>query len=157
MSDEPIETRYGYAKKSEGNHASRPHFAVMAPYLWTLLAVFIVTAIITGLRPAFDLIDAALLYLLPVLISAVRWGLWPSLTASVLGMLCFDFFFVPPVMSFTVGDVRHLFSFGSSWLWLLSRGPLQRGYAPRRKHHGTGSKERPPFIHSATKLQPLPI
>ncbi len=133
MSAEPIETRYGYSA-----HASRSLFTVLARYLWTILAVLIVTAIITGLRTAFDLIDVALLYLLPVLISAVRWGLWPSLTASVLGMLCFDFFFVPPVMSFTVGDVRHLFSFGVFLLVAFVTGTL----AARLRSQAEASRER---------------
>lgn len=138
MSDGPIETRYRISKRGEGSNASRPLFPVLAPYLWTVLAVFIVTVIITGARPAFDLIDVALLYLLPVLISAVRWGLWPSLAASVLGMLCFDFFFVPPVMSFTVGDIRHLFSFGVFLVVAFVTGTL----AARLRSQAEASRER---------------
>ncbi len=138
MSDEQIETKYRHVKRSEGSHAARSRFAVLVPYLWSILAVFIVTVIITGLRPAFDLIDAALLYLLPVLISAVRWGLWPSLAASVLGMLCFDFFFVPPVMSFTVGNVRHIFSFGVFLVVAFVTGTL----AARLRSQAEASRER---------------
>ncbi|MBA4389798.1 MAG: histidine kinase [Syntrophus sp. (in: bacteria)] len=138
MSAEPIEARYVHSKRNKNNHTSRSLFKVLAPYLWTMVAIFIVTAIITGLRPAFDLIDVALLYLLPVLISAVRWGLWPSLTASVLGMLCFDFFFVPPVMSFTVGDVRHLFSFGVFLVVAFVTGTL----AARLRSQAEASRER---------------
>ena len=138
MSAEPIETKYGHSIRNEGNHSSQSFFTLLAPYLWTIVAIFIVTAIIRVLRPAFDLIDAALLYLLPVLISAVRWGLWPSLAASVLGMLCFDFFFVPPVMSFTVGDVRHLISFGVFLLVAFVTGTL----AARLRSQAEASRER---------------
>jgi two-component system sensor histidine kinase KdpD len=124
--------------RKEGNHSSHPFYRVLVPYLWTTVAIFIVTAVIRAFRPAFDLIDVALLYLLPVLIGAVRWGLWPSLAASVLGMLCFDFFFVPPVMSFTVGDVRHFISFGVFLLVAFVTGTL----AARLRSQAEASRER---------------
>jgi two-component system sensor histidine kinase KdpD len=81
------------------------------PYVWTVLAISIVTAAGKALQPAFDLVDIALLYLLLVLISAVRWGWRPSLFASLAGMLALDYFFVPPFLSFAVSDVRHVLSF----------------------------------------------
>ena len=81
-------------------------------YLWTLLTILIVTFIGKLLTPQFDLLNIALLYLLPVLISAFYWGRGPSLLASILGVLAFDFFFVPPFYSFAVDDIRYLFTFG---------------------------------------------
>lgn len=58
-----------------------------------------------------ELANIALLYLFPVLFSAVRWGRGPSFFAAVLGILAFDFFFVPPVFSMTVADLRYVISF----------------------------------------------
>lgn len=58
-----------------------------------------------------DLVNIALLYLFPVLFSAVRWGRGPSFFAAGMGVLAFDFFFVPPVFSLTVADLRYLISF----------------------------------------------
>ncbi len=81
-------------------------------YLWTLLAIIIITFTGKLLTPYFDLLNIALLYLLPVLISAFYWGRGPSFLASFLGVLAFDFFFVPPFYSFTVDDIRYLFTFG---------------------------------------------
>lgn len=80
-------------------------------YLWTLLTIFLVTVIGKLLPPLFDLVNIALLYLLPVLISAAYWGRGPSFVASFLGVLAFDFFFVPPIYSFTVTDLQYLFTF----------------------------------------------
>jgi two-component system sensor histidine kinase KdpD len=80
-------------------------------YLWTLLAIFLVTLIGKLLPPFFDLVNIALLYLLPVLISAAFWGRGPSFFASFFGVLAFDFFFVPPIYSFTVTDLQYLFTF----------------------------------------------
>ncbi|HHW42099.1 MAG TPA: sensor histidine kinase KdpD [Syntrophomonadaceae bacterium] len=82
------------------------------PYAGVLVAVMLVTILSKILQPLFGLTNIALLYLLPVLFSAVKWGRGPSIFASVLGVLAFDFFFVPPVLSFTVFDLRYLLSFG---------------------------------------------
>ena len=80
-------------------------------YLWTLLTIFLVTVIGKFLPPSIDLLNIALLYLLPVLISAAYWGRGPSFFASFLGVMSFDFFFVPPIYSFTVTDLQYLFTF----------------------------------------------
>ena len=82
-----------------------------APYLWTVLLVALMTGIGKLVAPFFDIVNITLLYLLPVLFSAVRWGRGPSLFASFLGVLTFDFFFVPPIHSFAVGDIKYIFTF----------------------------------------------
>jgi two-component system, OmpR family, sensor histidine kinase KdpD len=78
-------------------------------YAWAVLSVSIVTAIGKILTPHFDLTNIALLYLLPVLVSAVRWGRWPSFLSSLLGVSAFNFFFVPPIFTFAVENMQHLF------------------------------------------------
>ncbi|HME45869.1 MAG TPA: DUF4118 domain-containing protein [Syntrophorhabdales bacterium] len=96
----------------------------MKPYFWTLAAVAVVTVLGEILHPSFDLINILVLYLLPVLISAVRWGLGPSFFASLLGVLAFDFFFVPPLLSFAVSDVRYIVSFAVFLLVAVVTGTL---------------------------------
>jgi two-component system sensor histidine kinase KdpD len=85
--------------------------AAVKPYFGTFLLVAAVT--ITGrlISPFFPITNIAFLYLLPVLWSAVRSGRWPFLFASLLAVLTFDFFFMPPVLTFAAGDVRHVFTF----------------------------------------------
>ncbi|UVC07361.1 sensor histidine kinase KdpD [Rhizobium sp. TH2] len=51
-----------------------------------------------------DVQNLALVFLMAVLATAVRSGLWPGLFASVLGALCFNFFFLEPRYTFTVRD-----------------------------------------------------
>lgn len=48
----------------------------------------------------------ALLYLLPVGWSAARWGQAPGIIAAVAAALTFDFFFIPPFNTFTVGNLE---------------------------------------------------
>lgn len=60
---------------------------------------------------AYDTVNAALLFLFPVLFAAAYGGRGPAVFAAVAGILAFDFFFIPPVWSFTVADLRYLISF----------------------------------------------
>ncbi|MBE3573647.1 MAG: sensor histidine kinase KdpD [Moorella humiferrea] len=105
----------GKTRPREGHRAPGGRYRPRAsswPYAGVLVAVMLVTVLNKILQPVFDLTNIALLYLLPVLFCAARWGRGPSILASVLGVLAFDFFFVPPVLSFTVFDLRYLLSFG---------------------------------------------
>ncbi|SDE33029.1 two-component system, OmpR family, sensor histidine kinase KdpD [Paenibacillus sp. UNCCL117] len=81
-------------------------------YAGITLLVAGMTAAMHPFRLALDVVNIALLFLIPVLLSAVLWGLRPSLYAAALGALAFDFFFVFPLFSFTVTDLRYLISFG---------------------------------------------
>jgi two-component system sensor histidine kinase KdpD len=56
----------------------------------------------------------ALSYLVVVLAVASAWGLLESILASLAGVLCFNYFFLPPVGTFTVADPENwvaLFAF----------------------------------------------
>jgi K+-sensing histidine kinase KdpD len=48
----------------------------------------------------------ALLFLVPVGWSASRWGQGPGVFAAVMAALAFDFFFIPPFYTFTVGSLE---------------------------------------------------
>jgi two-component system sensor histidine kinase KdpD len=79
-------------------------------YAWSVLSILAVTVFGYVLTPHLDLTNIALLYLLPVLISAVSWGRGPAFLASFLGVLAFNFFFVPPIFTFEVANVQHFFA-----------------------------------------------
>jgi two-component system, OmpR family, sensor histidine kinase KdpD len=55
--------------------------------------------------------NLVMLYLLAVVLSALRYGLGPSLTSAFFGVLAFDFFFVPPRFTFVVADTEYLITF----------------------------------------------
>ena len=53
-------------------------------------------------------------YLVDILVVATVWGFWEAAVASVVAMLCFNFYFLPPVGTFTVADPQNwvaLFTF----------------------------------------------
>ena len=58
-----------------------------------------------------DLVNIAMLYLLPVLLSAAWWGRGPSYLTAICTVVIFDYLFVPPIMSFSVLDIRYIWSF----------------------------------------------
>jgi two-component system, OmpR family, sensor histidine kinase KdpD len=55
--------------------------------------------------------DVAMAFLLGVVAVAVRRSLGAALLAAVLSVLSYDFFFIPPYLSFTVDDGRHVVTF----------------------------------------------
>ncbi|MCM3626214.1 DUF4118 domain-containing protein [Paenibacillus glycanilyticus] len=92
----------------------------MGKSLWTpwwsyasiTLLISLMTAILHPFILEVDLVNIALIYLFPVLISSVFWGFRPAIYSAIVAVLAFDFFFVPPELSFTVEDLRYLISFG---------------------------------------------
>ncbi len=48
----------------------------------------------------------ALTYLVPVIWSGYRWGQGPGMTAALAAGLCFDFLFIPPFYTFTIGSLE---------------------------------------------------
>jgi two-component system sensor histidine kinase KdpD len=73
-----------------------------APYVIAIGGAVAITAVIELLTPAASASSFSAIYLLLVLWLAVRWGLGPALAGSVAAFLLYDFFFVPPVGTFTV-------------------------------------------------------
>ncbi|MCX5658067.1 MAG: ATP-binding protein, partial [Candidatus Omnitrophica bacterium] len=52
-------------------------------------------------------------YLLAVVIAAIRWGQGPAIITSVLSVLAFDFFLIPPYLTLNVHDIQYLFTFAA--------------------------------------------
>jgi len=80
-------------------------------YAYALLGVLIATAIAWLMFPYFGLANIIMMYLIAVVVVAIRCGRGPSVVASVLSVGAFDFFFVPPYFSFAVSDIQYLLTF----------------------------------------------
>jgi two-component system sensor histidine kinase KdpD len=59
----------------------------------------------------FDPTNMIMVYLLCVVATAFFWGFGPSILASFLSVLAFDFLFIPPFLTFTVYDTKYVFTF----------------------------------------------
>jgi two-component system, OmpR family, sensor histidine kinase KdpD len=81
----------------------------------------------TPLLPYFDLANIAMLFLLVVLLVAVRYGRGPSVLATCVSVACFDFFFVPPRFTFAISDLQYLITFAVMLTVGLITGHLTAG------------------------------
>jgi two-component system sensor histidine kinase KdpD len=83
---------------------------------WGYLISFgmILVATVAGrllvMLPIFDLHNMVMVYILCVALSTYFFGFGPSLMASFLSVLAFDFFFIPPLLTFTVATQQDILS-----------------------------------------------
>ena len=81
------------------------------PYIVTLIAVAAATGIGRLIQPVVGIENIDLIFMSVVVIIAVRYGLWPSLVASIVASLCYNFFFLPPIYTFTITDPTNVAAF----------------------------------------------
>ena len=98
-----------------------------AGYFVAVAACALLTAATQPLVAILDLANIVMLFLLAVLGVALRYGRGPAALASVLNVLAFDFFFVPPQMSFGVTDAQYILTFGVMLAVGLIVGQLTAG------------------------------
>jgi two-component system, OmpR family, sensor histidine kinase KdpD len=78
------------------------------PFLYATLAVAAALGIgevLTSLTPIPNL---SMLFLVAVLLVAVTFGIWPAIYASTLSFLVYNFFFIPPLYTFTIAEPYEL-------------------------------------------------
>jgi two-component system sensor histidine kinase KdpD len=80
-------------------------------YAWAAGATAAATLAGLAISPRFELVNIAMLYLLAVVLIALRFGRGPVVLGSILGVAAFNFFFVPPRGTFTVDDPQYLLTF----------------------------------------------
>jgi two-component system, OmpR family, sensor histidine kinase KdpD len=81
------------------------------PYLMALAITAFGLAAAALIKPYFGIENVDLVFLTAVVGVAVRYGLWPSLLASVAASLCYNFFFLPPIYTFTITDPTNVAAF----------------------------------------------
>jgi len=109
-------------------------------YFLALVACVLTTAIAAPLSKYLDLANIVMLFLLNVVLVAVRLGRGPAVMASFLSVALFDFFFVPPQLSFAVHDVQYLLTFAVMLTVALITGQLTAGL--KRQAELASNKER---------------
>ncbi|CAK12411.1 DUF4118 domain-containing protein [Rhizobium johnstonii] len=78
------------------------------------LASFIMAVMATAIAAGFDRYEAipnlSLIYVLPVVISSVAFGIGPALLCALLGALAYNFFFTEPRFSLAVADTANIWA-----------------------------------------------
>jgi two-component system sensor histidine kinase KdpD len=80
-------------------------------YLWGLGLVTSATGLGFLIHPFLSPTNLVIIYLLTVVLAAVFLGRGPAIMVSVLSVVAFDFFFVPPRFTMAVSDTEYLLTF----------------------------------------------
>jgi len=85
---------------------TEPARTVVQPraYLFSILMVAVAVGVSTLIDTLVSVQNLALVFLTAVLFSAQRYGLWPSIMTALLSVASYNFFFLPPVHTFTIAD-----------------------------------------------------
>lgn len=86
-------------------------FGAATGYIFSLVLVVIATLVCEVIRPYLVPTNMVMVYQLAVVVAAVKLGLRPAIATAFLGVLAFDFFFVPPRFTFSVADKEYLITF----------------------------------------------
>lgn len=76
--------------------------------LKALALVAVVAGMVTLLRKYIPFEQTFIFFLLPVLISAIRWGTIPALVAAISGIFSSSYFLFPPIYSFHINDIENI-------------------------------------------------
>ena len=107
-------------------------------YLKAVGVILAITGLCALLFRRIELSNLVMLYLLGIVLVAVRFGRGPSVLAAVLGVTAFDFLFVPPLYSFAVSDAQYLITFGV----MIATGLIISSLAARGKHQARVAQQR---------------
>ena len=92
--------------------AEREEIFDLRPYLAALVAVALALGLSALVWPWVGRVNADLVFLIAVVATAVRFGLGPSLLASIVSAVCYNAFFVAPYFRFTLSDPTNFAAFG---------------------------------------------
>jgi two-component system sensor histidine kinase KdpD len=95
--------------EEEAPHTVRPATPVSwAPYGASAGLVGAAVLVGVALREILQAASISLVFLTAVLGAAAAFGLWPSLFACMLSVLAYNFFFLPPLYTFTIADPENV-------------------------------------------------
>lgn len=114
--------------------------ALLGRYLLAALACVATALAATPLRHYFDLVNIVMLFLLTVFLVSLWLGQRPAVLAAFLSVALFDFFFVPPRLTFAVADAQYLLTFLVMLAVALITGQLTAGL--RRQAETASLKEK---------------
>ena len=82
-------------------------------YAGTTVMVLLTLGLGLALRQYLGSLNIALVFLTAVLGSAIAYGLWPSLFASLVSVFAYNFFFLPPLYTTTIADPQNVIAMAS--------------------------------------------
>jgi two-component system sensor histidine kinase KdpD len=80
-------------------------------YFVSFVLLVIITVVSQLLRSHLDLINIALIHLVPVIVIALRGIMGATMMVTTVAVVMFDWLYVPPQYSFDVHDLNYIWSF----------------------------------------------
>lgn len=120
--------------------------------LLTVLACTATTLVATPLLGYLDLANIVMLFLLTVLLVAISFGRGSAVLASILGVLLFDIFFVPPRFSLAVENIQYLVTFAVMLITGLITGQLAAGLKQKAREAQTRERRTQALYDAARQL-----
>ena len=99
------------AEHREATYVVRPTRIQLSDYGTAGMYLVLATLACFAMYPYFNLSNLIMVYLLAVMLTATECGRGPAILSSLLSVLAFDFFFVPPRFSFSVEDAQYILTF----------------------------------------------
>ncbi len=100
-------------------------------YAVSMVLVSVVTLFGELVKRSIEPTNLVMFYLLAVVFTAIRWGRGPAVVTSVVSVLAFDFFLIPPYLTLSVSDIQYVFTFAG----FLIVGIVVSTFASRVKEH----------------------
>jgi two-component system sensor histidine kinase KdpD len=116
---------YVISGEVDEQQSSKSQVAMDSSINWSLhvrsLGVIVICTLLAALMfPFFAPANLIMVYLVGIVFVATRYGRGPSVLASILSVLSFDFFFVPPHLTFAVSDTQYVVTFAVMLLVALT-------------------------------------
>jgi two-component system sensor histidine kinase KdpD len=110
-------------------------------YLWAVLGSALVTAFLAPFHEQVNSTTVALAFLLVVLSVALFWGSRPALLASVLGVFCLNFFFLPPLYTLSIAHPQNWIALTAFFTTALAVGQLSARAKRKAQEAEEGRRE----------------
>ena len=105
------------------------------------LSVAALTLVLKLLGERVNAATVSLVFLLNVLLIATRWGSVPALAASILALLCFNFFFLPPLGTFHIAATDNWIALVAFLITAVTVGQLSARARKRAEEAEHGKRE----------------
>lgn len=93
-------------------------------YVVAVVVISVATAALKIFGGHVNPTTVALVLLLIILFVAAAWGSKPAVLAAILGAACFNFFFLPPVGTFTIADPENWIALVAFLITAITAGQL---------------------------------
>jgi len=112
-----------------------------AGYVVGALSVGVLTLVLKIIGTHVNAATVSLALLLTVLFIATRWGSAPALATSIVAMLCFNFFFLPPLGTFTIAATDNWVALIAFLVTAVTAGQLSASARRRAEEAEAGKRE----------------